>query len=208
LSCGVLAVIIQVGFEYPILYGFEILLRLTPQTQDYLSNVLVGGLTWRDRVAGEVANALSILLLVPFFVSVLTVFYYDLRVRKEAFDVELLASDLSYPPLSQLGDYLPAAMVFQSPGMPRPAERPPYGGPPPPIYGGSPPPPSFGAPPQGYAQPYGPGAPNYAPPPTGAPQPGWTPPQSGAPVPPNVPPPPAAQPPSTPVNSGDQGGGV
>ena len=202
---SVLALIIQIGFQYPIEYAFEMLMRLTPQGQDYLASVVVGGLTWRDRIASEVASALSTLLLIPFFISVITVLYYDLRVRKEAYDVELLASDLGYPPLSTQDGYLPAAMVFvpgSGPMPPPPIGRPPYPSAPPgyrpPGYG---PPPGYGAPPQGYAPPppgYAP--PGYAPPPPGygqmpgsqqppspAPPSGWTPPNS--PVPESPPPP-------------------
>ena len=42
-----------------------------------------------------VAASLIQLLIYPLFYCVLTVAYYDLRVRKEAFDLEVLASGLS-----------------------------------------------------------------------------------------------------------------
>ena len=194
---SLLAFIIQAGFEYPIAYAFDSLMRLTPETQDYLASVFVGGMTWRDRVAGEVASALSTLLVVPFVVSVLTVLYYDLRVRKEAFDVELLATNLGYQPLSQEAGYLPAAMVFM-PGRPMPMPPPPIGrGAPPPGYGppgyrppgyGAPPPPGYAPPPPGYAPP----PPGYAPPGYGTPQP----PGYGAPPPPGYPPPGYSVPPA------------
>ncbi len=48
----------------------------------------------------------------PFLVSVVTVLYFDLRIRKEGFDVELLAQDLNYPPLAALGPFLPPAPAF------------------------------------------------------------------------------------------------
>ena len=42
----------------------------------------------------EVITSLLSILIYPFFYVVLTVLYYDLRVRKEGFDLELLASAL------------------------------------------------------------------------------------------------------------------
>ena len=46
-------------------------------------------------VAQLVASSLLSMLIYPFFYVVLTVLYYDLRVRKEGFDLEVLASSLS-----------------------------------------------------------------------------------------------------------------
>jgi len=65
----------------------------------------------------------------------MTVLYYDLRIRKEGFDIELLAEELRYPPLASLGPFLPPAPVYGPslrPGMP-PARPPGPAGP-----GGSP----------------------------------------------------------------------
>lgn len=189
-----LGLIIQVGLEYPIAYAFELLLKLTPQTQDWLSTMIVGGLSWRDRAAGEIASAVSILLLMPFFISVLTVLYYDLRVRKEAYDVELIASDLGYASLAEHAGYLPAAMAFQQfvrPGAPGSGAPPPrYGAPPSPGYA----PPPYGSPPPGYVPPaYGQPPSTAGNPPSGygtqpapsVPSPGWQP--TGTPIVPQAP---------------------
>ncbi len=46
-------------------------------------------------VGMEVVTSLLSILIYPFFYVVLTVLYYDLRVRKEGFDLELLASQLA-----------------------------------------------------------------------------------------------------------------
>lgn len=46
-------------------------------------------------VGMEVVTALLSILIYPFFYVVLTVLYYDLRVRKEGFDLELLASQMA-----------------------------------------------------------------------------------------------------------------
>lgn len=43
----------------------------------------------------QVATAILSLFIYPFFYIVMTVLYYDLRVRKEGFDLELLAATLS-----------------------------------------------------------------------------------------------------------------
>jgi hypothetical protein len=46
-------------------------------------------------VGTEVVTSLLSILIYPFFYVVLTVIYYDLRVRKEGFDLELLASQMA-----------------------------------------------------------------------------------------------------------------
>lgn len=46
-------------------------------------------------VGMEVVTSLLSILIYPFFYVVLTVLYYDLRVRKEGFDLELLASQMA-----------------------------------------------------------------------------------------------------------------
>jgi hypothetical protein len=46
-------------------------------------------------VGTTVATSITTLLLTPLVYCVLTLLYYDLRVRKEAFDLEVLASSLS-----------------------------------------------------------------------------------------------------------------
>jgi len=46
-------------------------------------------------VGMEVVTTLLSILVYPFFYVVLTVLYYDLRVRKEGFDLELLASQMA-----------------------------------------------------------------------------------------------------------------
>ena len=49
------------------------------------------------RVPVTVAVSLIVLLFYPMLTSVFTLFYYDLRVRKEAFDLELLSRHLGIP---------------------------------------------------------------------------------------------------------------
>ncbi len=57
---------------------------------------VIGGETGSLGLAGiEVVTSLFSILIYPFFYVVLTVIYYDLRVRKEGFDLELLASQLA-----------------------------------------------------------------------------------------------------------------
>ena len=115
-------------------------------------------------------TALASVITTPFLAAVAVVLYFDLRVRKEGFDLQLLARHIGVP----------------SPeGLPE---------------GVLPPPPQAYYPPQGYpppAQPgtYPPPGPYYAPPPYGAPpQPGWPPP-GPAPEEPLPPPGPAGHPP-------------
>ncbi|HEU5218284.1 MAG TPA: hypothetical protein VFU23_06475, partial [Gemmatimonadales bacterium] len=46
-------------------------------------------------IGTEILTSLISILIYPFFYVVLTVLYYDLRVRKEGFDLELLSSQLA-----------------------------------------------------------------------------------------------------------------
>lgn len=94
--------------------------------------VLAGvvGVTGND-VAEALANAigqtLSSALTTPLSAAVLTVLYFDLRVRKEGFDLELLARRLGVEPGTVAGP------EFLAPGPPPPAsdDQPPFWPPPP-----------------------------------------------------------------------------
>ena len=75
----------------------------------------------------DIANALTSLFVIPLFASLVTVIYYDLRVRKEGYDVQLLTQELSGEPAHQ-------------PPPPTGSEPQPSGPPPPPPPTGSQPP--------------------------------------------------------------------
>jgi hypothetical protein len=51
-------------------------------------------------VAADLASGLASLLLIPFSVIVVTLIYYDQRIRKEGFDMDILAERLGYPTIS------------------------------------------------------------------------------------------------------------
>ena len=139
------------------------------------------------------ATALASVITTPFLAAVAVVLYFDLRVRKEGFDLQLLARHIGVPSPEGIPEGVlpppprwgPAAYPQQ--GYP-PQGYPPQGYPP------------QGYPQQGYPPPAQPGAypppgPNYAPPPYGGPpQPGWPPP-GPAPEAPLPPPGPAGDPP-------------
>ena len=62
-----------------------------------ITNVPALAIIWLARSSPEMANvlgALATLVLRPIMACALTLFYYDLRVRKEAFDLELLGQHL------------------------------------------------------------------------------------------------------------------
>ena len=107
-----------------------------------------------------IANTIAAILTTPFTAAFVSVMYFDLRVRKEAFDLQLLAERIGVPPD-------PSRVALAPRGAP---PGPPPGAPwPPPAPTGGPQPTSP-APPPGY-----PGAqPPYWPPP-----PGWKPPSQG-----------------------------
>ena len=102
--------VIAAGIEVPLAYGFDYLLQIAPTTQGlFEGGSAVHATALRHQIVDQVSNGLADLLVTPFLMSVITVLYYDLRVRKEAFDIELLASDLGYAPLPTIPGVLPPA---------------------------------------------------------------------------------------------------
>jgi hypothetical protein len=69
------------------LSGFAVAASTNPESQ--VQTISPMGLVWLT-----IASALQVVIY-PMFYCVLTVAYYDLRVRKEAFDLELMASGLA-----------------------------------------------------------------------------------------------------------------
>lgn len=98
---GLLSFVISIALQLPLIYGLDLLLRLTPAAQGLLGAGAgaLHGLSLRDQIVEQVTGGFVEVILTPFLLSVLTVLYYDLRVRKEAFDIELLARNLGYAPL-------------------------------------------------------------------------------------------------------------
>ena len=60
---------------------------------DFLSGLLIESLVLRNLVSMAVQQSFN-LLITPFFSVVVILLYYDLRIRKEAFDLEVLAKSL------------------------------------------------------------------------------------------------------------------
>lgn len=84
-----------------------------------------------NEVAGAVADALgqtaSSALITPLSAAVLTVLYFDLRVRKEGFDLELLAHRMGVDPSTVPG----IDIVLPSDAPAPPGDQPPFWPPPP-----------------------------------------------------------------------------
>ncbi len=133
---GLVAWVISLGVTFPLAYLLDNVLHLAPGTQSLYGGAGVGQ-SAEGQVVMLISTGLAHLFLMPFVVCVMTVLYYDLRIRKEGFDIELLAEDLRYPPLTALGPFLPPAPVYGPirPGVapPRPGVPPPA---PPPVYPG------------------------------------------------------------------------
>jgi hypothetical protein len=106
-------------------------LILAAIVQAALSGLLLGVLARGgndvvDAVAGAVANTAASALTTPFTAAVIAAVYFDLRVRKEGFDLELLARRVGVEPPAGAG---PGGIL---PPPPRPAgDEPPYWPPPP-----------------------------------------------------------------------------
>ncbi|MGH9138172.1 MAG: hypothetical protein ACRD0G_14185 [Acidimicrobiales bacterium] len=113
-----------------------------------------------------IGSTLAGILTTPFAAAVIIVLYVDLRVRREGFDLELLARRIGVEPPTG-----PVPAMFGGWAPPPPNLR--QGGPMPP---GSQPPPGS-PPPPGQPPPFWPPPPGWRPPPPPGPPPGWAPPE-------------------------------
>ena len=106
--------VMQMSIQVPLGYMLDTVLRLAPGGHSLIAG---GGgphaNAVRRQIVDQLSSGLADLVILPFLLSVMTVLYYDLRVRKEAFDIDLLSPDLGYTP------YVPA------PGQGAPASLPP-----------------------------------------------------------------------------------
>jgi len=125
--------VIGLGVTFPLAYLVDNVLHLTPGAQSLYGGASGVGQSAEQQAVTLISQGLAHLVLIPFLVCVVTVLYYDLRIRKEGFDIELLAEGLRYPPLTALGPFLPPAPVYGPFRPGAPPARPPgpgYGEPP------------------------------------------------------------------------------
>lgn len=127
--------VLSLGISFPLAYLVGNVLHLTPGAQSLFGGASGVGHSAEQQVVTLITQGLAHLLLIPFLVCVVTVLYYDLRIRKEGFDIELLAEELRYPPLTALGPFLPPAPVYiparpMTPPFVRPPGKANQGGPP------------------------------------------------------------------------------
>lgn len=111
LLLGSVLFVIGLGVRLPLAYLVGSVLNLTPGAESLYGGASGAG-SAEEQVVSLISGGLAHLLLIPFLVCVVTVLYYDLRVRKEGVDVELMAQDLNYPPLGTLGPFLPPVPSF------------------------------------------------------------------------------------------------
>ncbi len=97
---GLVYVILSLGIQLPLSYALHVLLSAIPGGHSLLGGGAGSrGASAEAQVITQIGDGITDLIVLPFLVCTLTVLYYDLRVRKEAFDIELLARDLRYPVL-------------------------------------------------------------------------------------------------------------
>ena len=108
LLLGMVLYVIGLGLRLPLAYVAESLFSYAPGAGS-LSGV---GMSAQEQVVSLLSSGLAHLLLLPFTICVITVLYFDLRIRKEGMDIEMLATELNYPPLSALGPFLPPVPTF------------------------------------------------------------------------------------------------
>ena len=165
----------------------------------------------------NIANLVAQLATLPFFCALLIVIFFDLRIRKEGFDLQLLAQSIGgrtptdMAPTPAMPWVAPPGWAPHQPWGPQPGQAgwgqpqpgaPAWGqpqGPPPQGWGQPQAPPQQGwgqpqAPPQGWGQPQAPPQ-GWGQPPQAPPQQGWDPPGQRwePPAPPHEPPPPPQQ---------------
>lgn len=87
-----------IGMTFPLKFALETLLQIVPGSGSWFGAArAVSEFSVRGQVLEQMCGGLAGMILAPFLVSVLTVLYFDLRVRKEAFDIALLARSLQAP---------------------------------------------------------------------------------------------------------------
>ncbi|MGI4787626.1 MAG: hypothetical protein ACRYFS_02110 [Janthinobacterium lividum] len=121
LLLGMVLFIVSLGIRLPLAYLVDGVLNVAPGAAALYSGGANGVGTSQQQVVSLISSGLAHMLLIPFIVCVITVLYYDLRIRKEGVDIEMLALELNYPPLSALGPYLPPVPTFSPivrPGKP------------------------------------------------------------------------------------------
>ena len=125
---GIILWVIGLGIKLPLAYVFELALSVGPHLH---SQSGVATLKAVNQTVALLSGGITHLLLFPFLVSVLTALYYDIRIRKEGFDIELMSRELGYAPLSTLGPFLPPVPAFTPyrPGVAVPPKAPNRGGP-------------------------------------------------------------------------------
>ena len=124
ISLALLAYVWMIGLQYPLNYLLETVLKVTPGASGWLSaSAGVPGVSLRDQILSQITSGIATLFVMPFVACVITVLYYDVRVRTEAFDMEFLAESLHYPPLSSLQSFPPPLLQTTPPpfvsGRPR-----------------------------------------------------------------------------------------
>jgi hypothetical protein len=134
LLLGLVTLILDLGFSYPFSYLVNLGLKATG-LQTMADATFASHPGRFGRIIEELSDGLFALLMYPFSAVVMTVLYYDVRVRKEAFDVELVARQLGYRPLAECAPFLPPATPFGPVPVRPAAPRPPspdqwLGGPP------------------------------------------------------------------------------
>ena len=120
---------------------FAVVLLITIVTiivQSVVVGILAGVVSVSDNevalaVADAIGQTASGMLTTPLSAAVLTVLYFDLRVRKEGFDLELLSRRMGVDPTTVANPaFLPPPQDRPAEGWPPPQDRPP-GWPPPPA---------------------------------------------------------------------------
>ena len=110
LFLSVIGWVLSLGVSSPLSYLIDNVMHLAPGAQSLYGGVT--GETAEAQIVSLLSDGLAHLVLIPFVVSVMTVLYYDIKIRKEGYDIELLAQELRYPSLDALGPFLPPVAAY------------------------------------------------------------------------------------------------
>ena len=91
--------VLSIGMTFPLKLAIDTLLQIVPGGDHIFGGGAVAASVFsvKRQVVEQISGGIASIILAPFLVSVITVLYFDLRLRKEAFDIALLARSLHYP---------------------------------------------------------------------------------------------------------------
>ncbi|MGH2443790.1 MAG: hypothetical protein ACRDFX_11610 [Chloroflexota bacterium] len=81
------------------IFGIALLVFVITLVLESIAGAVIGALLVNGhQVWGQIASAIVAILVVPFELGVLILLYFDLRIRKEGFDIDHLTRNMDVAP--------------------------------------------------------------------------------------------------------------